>query len=417
MQKTRWHKTGVIYKPSHIDEMTQSSHSTYTCNRKRQRALLQKANNLLCRINQPYPRHVTEVGLEHFVALYETITQEQIPGSRSAKTLWEKEMVCQFMIDSLADDVFHLSLDHITGYEIVEGNRKCISDLLDIFEVLIDYEENQKDSDAEVDENKNCLEILPTPIRETLLDLEENAFYLSKTVSKDARKTVKSECTQTTPVSLTSTTTSPNLPYKVWSDLLKQSKDRVLYNRKLQSEHKTGKNVKGKVEPVLRNIKKEEKPAVISLYSSSNKRNGKDSRPKPVIGTKLRRNSSSTTRQKSNLQRASSLSATHGKKVQRNESVSRRNQALGSSLREGKTGDFKATGYDINYMIKLLDDAEKIRSRRHEISKQIGQLEEEDKALRTVESILLKEINGRPQNSFQQSDFIEKSQCPKVCPF
>ncbi|KAJ8303515.1 hypothetical protein KUTeg_019911 [Tegillarca granosa] len=282
-------------------------------------ALLQKANNLLCRINQPYPRHVTEVGLEHFVALYETITQEQIPGSRSAKTLWEKEMVCQFMIDSLADDVFHLSLDHITGYEIVKGNRKCISDLLDIFEVLIDYEENQKDSDAEVDENKNCLEILPTPIRETLLDLEENAFYLSKTVSKDVRKTVKSECTQTTPVSLTSTTTSPNLPYKVWSDLLKQSKDRVLYNRKLQSEH--------------------------------------------------------------------------------------------------KKGDFKATGYDINYMIKLLDDAEKIRSRRHEISKQIGQLEEEDKALRTVESILLKEINGRPQNSFQQSDFIEKSQCPKVCSF
>ncbi|KAJ8303514.1 hypothetical protein KUTeg_019910 [Tegillarca granosa] len=27
----------VSYKPSHIDEMTQSSHSTYTCNRKRQR--------------------------------------------------------------------------------------------------------------------------------------------------------------------------------------------------------------------------------------------------------------------------------------------------------------------------------------------------------------------------------------------
>lgn len=41
--------------------------------------------------------------------------------------------MCQFLINTLEDDVFGLPLDHITGEAIAEGDPRSLKDLLEIF--------------------------------------------------------------------------------------------------------------------------------------------------------------------------------------------------------------------------------------------------------------------------------------------
>lgn len=45
----------------------------------------------------------------------------------------------QCVIDSLALDVLHTSLAHITGQDVVNGRRMSIINLLDIFSGLLEY--------------------------------------------------------------------------------------------------------------------------------------------------------------------------------------------------------------------------------------------------------------------------------------
>lgn len=49
-----------------------------------------------------------------------------------------KQTIGQFMINSIADDILQLPLDHVTGKGIVDKDRRVLKDLLDIFIELIE---------------------------------------------------------------------------------------------------------------------------------------------------------------------------------------------------------------------------------------------------------------------------------------
>ena len=55
------------------------------------------------------------------------------------------------MIDSLAGDVLHTSLTHISGADIIDGGREAILNLSEIFSGLLEYMLNKIDSDASTD--------------------------------------------------------------------------------------------------------------------------------------------------------------------------------------------------------------------------------------------------------------------------
>ena len=46
---------------------------------------------------------------------------------------------CQAVIDSLAMDVLNTPLSHITGQDIVSGDRTAIGDLLEVFSGLMEF--------------------------------------------------------------------------------------------------------------------------------------------------------------------------------------------------------------------------------------------------------------------------------------
>ena len=46
---------------------------------------------------------------------------------------------CQAVIDALAMDVLNTSLSHITGQDIIAGDRTAIGDLLEVFSGLMEF--------------------------------------------------------------------------------------------------------------------------------------------------------------------------------------------------------------------------------------------------------------------------------------
>lgn len=54
-------------------------------------------------------------------------------GWKETKNRRQEANMCQFLINTLEDDVFGLPLDHITGEAIAEGDPRSLKDLLEIF--------------------------------------------------------------------------------------------------------------------------------------------------------------------------------------------------------------------------------------------------------------------------------------------
>ncbi|NXV78594.1 CEP95 protein, partial [Atlantisia rogersi] len=99
------------------------------------------ANDLLrsCHINQ-HIKHLTECGADVFVHLYESILGEKVPDFIATPRSQEDDAHnVQAVIDSLALDYLQVSLSHITGENIVRGERESIRNLLEIFEGLLEY--------------------------------------------------------------------------------------------------------------------------------------------------------------------------------------------------------------------------------------------------------------------------------------
>ncbi|XP_062362097.1 centrosomal protein of 95 kDa isoform X2 [Cinclus cinclus] len=99
------------------------------------------ANDLLraCHINQ-HIKHLSECSADVFVHLYESILGEKVPDFIASPRSQEDDAHnVQAVIDSLALDYLQVSLSHITGENIVKGDRESIKNLLEIFDGLLEY--------------------------------------------------------------------------------------------------------------------------------------------------------------------------------------------------------------------------------------------------------------------------------------
>ncbi|XP_010280069.1 PREDICTED: centrosomal protein of 95 kDa [Phaethon lepturus] len=99
------------------------------------------ANDLLrsCHINK-HIKHLSECGADVFVRLYESILGEKVPDFIATPRSQEDDAHnVQAVIDSLALDYLQVSLSHITGENIVKGERESIRNLLEIFDGLLEY--------------------------------------------------------------------------------------------------------------------------------------------------------------------------------------------------------------------------------------------------------------------------------------
>ncbi|KAK0145709.1 Centrosomal protein [Merluccius polli] len=75
-----------------------------------------------------------------FIALYETILGEKVPDFIAEPKSQEDDVHnVQSVIDSLALDYLQISLSHITGENIVRGDKESIKNLLEIFDGLLEY--------------------------------------------------------------------------------------------------------------------------------------------------------------------------------------------------------------------------------------------------------------------------------------
>ncbi|NXE75116.1 CEP95 protein, partial [Cochlearius cochlearius] len=120
------------------------------------------ANDLLrsCHINQ-HIKHLSECGADVFVRLYESILGEKVPDFIATPRSQEDDAHnVQAVIDSLALDYLQVSLSHITGENIVKGERESIRNLLEIFDGLLEYlTEEVSESSQNGDEANNEIQI------------------------------------------------------------------------------------------------------------------------------------------------------------------------------------------------------------------------------------------------------------------
>ncbi|XP_032097858.1 centrosomal protein of 95 kDa isoform X2 [Sapajus apella] len=99
------------------------------------------ANNLLfkCHIHLRI-RELEDCDANVFIALYQSILGEKVPDLIAIPGSQEDDAHnVQAVIDSLALDYLQVSLSHITGENIVKGDKESIKNLLEIFDGLLEY--------------------------------------------------------------------------------------------------------------------------------------------------------------------------------------------------------------------------------------------------------------------------------------
>ncbi|XP_020856424.1 centrosomal protein of 95 kDa isoform X4 [Phascolarctos cinereus] len=99
------------------------------------------ANNLLlkCHICLRI-QSLSECDADVFITLYHSILGEEVPDLITVpKNQEDHTHNVQAVIDSLALDYLQVSLSHITGENIVRGNKESIKNLLEIFDGLLEY--------------------------------------------------------------------------------------------------------------------------------------------------------------------------------------------------------------------------------------------------------------------------------------
>ncbi|CAN9510151.1 unnamed protein product [Ophioblennius macclurei] len=112
------------------------------------------ANDLLskCHINLRL-RKLTDCNAEAFVSLYENILGEEVPDFIAEPRSQEVDVHnVQSVIDSLSLDYLQISLSHITGENVVRGDKESIKNLVEIFDGLLEYLNEEMNEEAEDDE-------------------------------------------------------------------------------------------------------------------------------------------------------------------------------------------------------------------------------------------------------------------------
>nr|XP_013003845.1 centrosomal protein of 95 kDa isoform X2 [Cavia porcellus] len=99
------------------------------------------ASNLLCKCHIHLRIHELEdCDANVFIALYQSILGEKVPDLIAVPKSQEDDAHnVQAVIDSLALDYLQVSLSHITGENIVKGDKESIKNLLEIFDGLLEY--------------------------------------------------------------------------------------------------------------------------------------------------------------------------------------------------------------------------------------------------------------------------------------
>ncbi|XP_047399276.1 centrosomal protein of 95 kDa isoform X1 [Sciurus carolinensis] len=99
------------------------------------------ANNLLYKCHIHLRIHTLEdCDSNVFIALYQSILGEKVPDLIAIPKSQEDDAHnVQAVIDSLALDYLQVSLSHITGENIVKGDKESIRNLLEIFDGLLEY--------------------------------------------------------------------------------------------------------------------------------------------------------------------------------------------------------------------------------------------------------------------------------------
>ncbi|XP_072168335.1 uncharacterized protein [Diadema setosum] len=107
------------------------------------------ANDLFRKFNLPTVRELRECSASTFISLYEGILGERLKGVVSNPVAREDDIHnVQCMVDSLASDVLHCDLSHITGQAVVNGDAITIRYLLEILEGLVEYVMEQINSET-----------------------------------------------------------------------------------------------------------------------------------------------------------------------------------------------------------------------------------------------------------------------------
>ncbi|KAI3353010.1 hypothetical protein L3Q82_019582, partial [Scortum barcoo] len=115
------------------------------------------ANDLLskCHINLRL-RKLTDCGANVFIALYENILGEKVPDYIATPCSQEDDVHnVQSVIDSLSLDYLQISLSHITGENVVRGDKESIKNLLEIFDGLLEYLKEEISEESQNGEELN----------------------------------------------------------------------------------------------------------------------------------------------------------------------------------------------------------------------------------------------------------------------
>ncbi|KAI5108831.1 hypothetical protein C0J45_0228 [Silurus meridionalis] len=141
------------------------------------------ANDLICKCNVNLRvQKLTECDASVFVALYEAILGEKVPDYIVVPKSQEDDIHnVQSVIDSLALDYLQISLSHITGENIVKGDKDSIRNLLEIFDGLLEYLTEQLSEEEELPNGE--LNGTVPPAETQAQDKEEKLSQISSTHS------------------------------------------------------------------------------------------------------------------------------------------------------------------------------------------------------------------------------------------
>ncbi|XP_077462131.1 centrosomal protein of 95 kDa-like isoform X2 [Stigmatopora argus] len=115
------------------------------------------ANELLakCHIQQKLTK-LTDCEANVFISLYENILKEKVPDYIASPASQEDDAHnIQCVIDSLSLDYLQISLSHITGENVIRGDKESIKNLLDIFDGLLEYLSEEISEDSQKEESQN----------------------------------------------------------------------------------------------------------------------------------------------------------------------------------------------------------------------------------------------------------------------
>ncbi|XP_072319406.1 centrosomal protein of 95 kDa-like [Eucyclogobius newberryi] len=115
------------------------------------------ANDLLskCHLNLRL-RKLTDCDANVFITIYESILGEKVPDYIADPRCQEDDIHnVQSVIDSLSLDYLQISLSHITGENVVRGNIESIKNLLEIFDGLLEYLNEDTSEESQNSEPNN----------------------------------------------------------------------------------------------------------------------------------------------------------------------------------------------------------------------------------------------------------------------